>query len=500
MGVQQSIPVHSNGNGGTTNRNHHDNDEDSTDNKCQPCFWFSPSGAQNGLKNLVFAPPQPPNSKSSGNHGKHDGDDPMGSPLPDTPIFVRKRREATQQRILDDHSANFSSRYGGLEKEESETGRNLFLAPASGNNNNKTNGGSSRTRTTMDNTDDEGASVYEGSDAEEKLLERYNLLEVLGVGSTSTVHRCVNKQTGEQYACKVIDCQLIEERFQGMMTQFQTEIEALRKLQHPSIIRLYDVFIKTEDKIFIIMELMEGGELFDYVVQKGTLTEDEAAQIVRMVTSALVYMHSRNVCHRDLKPENLLLKTKPSPNDRGNRIEVKVIDFGLSKAMEEQPVARTFLGTRGYLAPEMLQRRDYTRAVDTWALGVIVFVLLCGCLPFDDDSALVPSDDLVKAKFVLRFPRWAKNLSASAKNLLSHLLDVNPRTRYTAEQALAHPWVRGETAPKGKLLASPGRIKKSPAIMGKRATPNGCYNQTAAKAGRNPNMTPPTPMKRKGSI
>ena len=441
----------------------------------------------------------------------------MGSPLPDTPIFERKRREATQQRILDDPSVIYSSRYGGLEKEVSGTGLNLFLAPSG--NKNKTNGGGpsyrngAGTRPTMDNNnnsgvvdnDTEGASVYEGPDAEEKLLERYNLLEVLGVGSTSTVHRCVDKQTLEQFACKVIDCQLIEERFQGMMTQFQTEIEALRKLQHPSIIRLYDVFIKTEDKIFIIMELMEGGELFDYVVQKGTLTEDEAAQIVRMVTSALVYMHSRNVCHRDLKPENLLLKTKPRPSDHGSTIEVKVIDFGLSKAMEEQPVARTFLGTRGYLAPEMLQRRDYTRAVDTWALGVIVFVLLCGCLPFDDDSALVPSDDLVKAKFVLRFPRWAKNLSASAKNLLSHLLDVNPRTRYTAEQALAHPWVRGETAPKGNLLASPGRIKKSPALVGKKTTPssNGRYGKTAANAGRNHNMTPPTPsgpMKRKGSI
>ena len=99
----------------------------------------------------------------------------------------------------------------------------------------------------------------------------------------------------------------------------------------------------------------------------------------------------------------------------------------------EEPVARSFLGTRGYLAPEMLQRRDYTKAVDTWALGVIVFVLLCGCLPFDDDSQTVPSDELVRAKFVLRFPRWAKNLSASAKDLLSHLLNVNPTQRYTAE-------------------------------------------------------------------
>lgn len=141
----------------------------------------------------------------------------------------------------------------------------------------------------------------------------------------------------------------------------------------------------------------------------------------------------------------------------------------------EEPVARTFLGTRGYLAPEMLQRRDYTRAVDTWALGVIVFVLLCGCLPFDDDSQTVPSDDLVKAKFVLRFPRWASNLSSSAKDLLSHLLDTNPRTRYTAEQALRHPWVQGQTAPRANLLASPVQIKKSPILRNadqRRRTPN----------------------------
>lgn len=127
-------------------------------------------------------------------------------------------------------------------------------------------------------------------------------MEVLGVGSTSTCHRCVNKQTGVHYACKIIDKQTIEDRFHGMMDQFHTEIEALRSLNHPSIIQLLDVFI-SEQKIFIVMELMEGGELFDYVVQKGTLTEDEAANIVQKVTSAMVYMHSKNIVHRDLKPE-----------------------------------------------------------------------------------------------------------------------------------------------------------------------------------------------------
>lgn len=169
----------------------------------------------------------------------------------------------------------------------------------------------------------------------------------------------------------------------------------------------------------------------------------------------------------------------------------------------EEPVARTFLGTRGYLAPEMLQRREYTKAVDTWALGVIVFVLLCGCLPFDDDSQTVPSDDLVRSKFVLRFPRWASNLSPSAKDLLAHLLNTDAKQRYTAEQALAHPWVRGQTAPRKNLLQSPRQIKKSPHLRSpatKRGTPQ-------ARKGRDPyaapelGLTPPPgTIKRKKSI
>ena len=153
-------------------------------------------------------------------------------------------------------------------------------------------------------------------------------MEILGVGSTSTCHRCVHKRTDEHYACKIIDKRLIEDRFEGMMDQFHTEIEALRSLDHPNIIRLYDVYI-TDEKIFIVMELMEGGELFDYVVQKGTLTEEEASKIVKKVTSALVYMHSKNIVHRDLKPENLLLRRKPK--NAYDSVEVKIIDFGLSK-------------------------------------------------------------------------------------------------------------------------------------------------------------------------
>lgn len=302
------------------------------------------------------------------------------------------------------------------------------------------------------------AEIYDGKDAESKLYQKYELCEVLGVGSTSTCHRCVELATGTSRACKIVDQLEIDPKLQNMMDQFYTEIKTLRSLQHPNIVQLYDVYI-TEDKIYIIMELMSGGELFDYVVQKGTLTEEEASRIVRKVTSALVYMHSKNVIHRDMKPENLLLAHKPRSS---HDIEIKIIDFGLSKILADAPETGSFLGTRGYLAPEMIQRRNYTKSVDAWALGVIIFVLLCGCLPFDDDCQSIPHSPDLRSKFTLRFPRWAKDLSPSAKDLLNRLLNIDSQKRYTAEQANAHPWVQGETASKDSLLQSPGRIKPSP--------------------------------------
>ena len=164
-------------------------------------------------------------------------------------------------------------------------------------------------------------------DGERELMKKYQMCEVLGVGSTSICNRCINKNNGISFACKIIDKVQIEQRFAGMMDQFHSEIDALRKLHHPNIIKLYDVY-RTNKKIYIVMELMAGGELFDYVVQKGTLTEAEASVIVRMVTSALVYMHECKIIHRDLKPENLLLKHKPNSI---YDLEVKIIDFGLSK-------------------------------------------------------------------------------------------------------------------------------------------------------------------------
>lgn len=294
------------------------------------------------------------------------------------------------------------------------------------------------------------AKEKQNSAYQAEFFKIYDLKEVIGVGSTGTCHRCKRKSDSREFACKIIDKRQIEAKFTGLLDQFYTEIRVLKDLKHPNVIELEDVF-ETADRIFIVMEMMSGGELFDYVVEKGTLSETEASVIVRKITSAIAHMHSKSIIHRDLKPENLLL------TEKGSGAEVKLIDFGLAKIMSDS-VAHSFLGTRGYLAPEMLQRNSYNKAIDIWALGIIVFVLLCGCLPFDDDSSRITSDVVIKKKFTLRFPRWASNLSDPAKDLLTKLLDVDPKTRITADEALAHPWVSGVIVPRNNYLQSPNML------------------------------------------
>lgn len=242
-------------------------------------------------------------------------------------------------------------------------------------------------------------------------------------------------------------------KFSGLLDQFNIEIKVLKALNHPNIIHLEDTF-ETTERIYMIMELMNGGELFDYVVDKGTLSEEEASSIVRKIISAVQHMHRLNIIHRDLKPENLLLTS------RDGKPEVKLIDFGLAKVMQEE-VASSFLGTKGYLAPEMLQRHSYDKAIDMWAVGVIVFVLLCGCLPFDDDSSRISSESAARKKFALRFPKWASGLSASAKDLLHNLLEIDPKQRFTADQAMNHPWVAGRTVLVDNYLQSPCILGKT---------------------------------------
>lgn len=294
-----------------------------------------------------------------------------------------------------------------------------------------------------------GVAGHEGEDLYERRFgDYYELSSVIGKGSTSTVYRCRRKSSDETFATKVIGEEQLRPEYLNLAAQFESEIQALRSCVHPNIIRLEDALL-TDGKLYLVMEHLTGGELFDYVVKKGTLSEKEAAGMLRDLTSAIAYMHEKGIVHRDLKPENLLL-TSPSN-------EIKIIDFGLSKILTE-PLASSFLGTRGYLAPEMLKREKYTKAVDMWALGVIAYILLCGCLPFDDEIAKLTSP-LLSRKFALRYPSWASKLSPNAKSFLQGLLQTNPAKRLTADAALDHVWLRKITNIPNNLLNSPAFIK-----------------------------------------
>ena len=187
------------------------------------------------------------------------------------------------------------------------------------------------------------SSVLSAAPTPSGFFYKYELKNEIGVGSTSKCFRCVRKSDGMVFACKVIDKSNIEAKFSGLLGQFLTEIKVLRALNHENIIHLEDDF-ETSDRIYLVMEMMSGGELFDYVVAKGTLSEEEASELIRKICSAVAHMHASNIIHRDLKPENLLLTAS------GKDAQVKLIDFGLAKVMHED-TARSFLGTKGYLAP-----------------------------------------------------------------------------------------------------------------------------------------------------
>lgn len=162
------------------------------------------------------------------------------------------------------------------------------------------------------------------SPTKELFFVKYTLGSVIGTGSTSTCYSCTRKEDGKEFACKVINKKNIEENFDGGLDALSVEIKVLKQLEHPNIIHLEDTF-ETNTGIYMVMEKMDGGELFDYVVDRQTLNEEEASVIIRKITSAVAKMHSLNIIHRDLKPENLLLVSKEA------NAEIKLIDFGLAK-------------------------------------------------------------------------------------------------------------------------------------------------------------------------
>lgn len=215
------------------------------------------------------------------------------------------------------------------------------------------------------------------------------------------------------------------------IASLQEEVSVLRSIDHPNIIKLYD-FYEEKKMFFMVIELMEGGELFERIVKKTFYNEKEARDLIRILLDALAYLHSRNIVHRDLKPENLLLK---SPY---NDFDIKLADFGFAKQVNGKSLD-TQCGTPGYVAPEILKGVKYGSEVDMWSCGVIVYILLGGYPPFHDDNHAILYRKIKAADYSFE-PQYWEQVSEDAIDLIKKMLVVNPDSRLTAHQALRHPW------------------------------------------------------------
>ena len=260
----------------------------------------------------------------------------------------------------------------------------------------------------------------------------YEMKDEIARGKYGIIKLGVNKQTKEKVAIKIL-CKY------NMSTSdlelVKTEIETMKIANHPNVIKLLDVF-ENEKMIYIIMEYCEGGDLFSYIEKRNFIIKEErAAQIIQQLSTAVYFLHEYGIVHRDLKPENILLITK------GENSKIKLADFGVSKILGPNEQCTESFGTISYVAPEVLQSKPYNKSVDLWSVGVIIYLLLSGFLPFDDENS---ESEIIKQtienEVTFDSSVW-ENISQEAKDLIRSLLCKEPDKRISIKEVLEHPWI-----------------------------------------------------------
>lgn len=259
-----------------------------------------------------------------------------------------------------------------------------------------------------------------------KTVGDYKLLKTLGEGSFSKVKQAVHIPTNKVYAMKIIDLNLIKQN--KMETQLKREIDVMSGLSHPGLIKLHAVMHSTKN-IFLVLDLAEGGELFNKLAQDGPLPENVARNYFQQLLDALDYMHKHHAIHRDLKPENLLM------DNEGN---LKIADFGLSIMSQNGDLLKTRCGTPNYVAPEIFSADGYVGpSADIWSAGVILYVMLAAALPFDAPTLPELARQIMNVQ--ITYPR---NFPKGAVNLMKHIIVADPKSRYTMEQIHEDPWFK----------------------------------------------------------
>ncbi|NWU70346.1 KS6A2 kinase, partial [Pterocles burchelli] len=258
----------------------------------------------------------------------------------------------------------------------------------------------------------------------------YEIKEDIGIGSYSVCKRCVHKATETEFAVKIID---------KSKRDPSEEIEILLRYgQHPNIITLKDVYDDGK-YVYLVMELMRGGELLDRILRQKCFSEREASAVLSTITRTVDYLHSQGVVHRDLKPSNILYM-----DESGNPDSIRICDFGFAKQLRaENGLLMTPCYTANFVAPEVLKRQGYDAACDIWSLGILLYTMLAGFTPFANGPDDTPEEILARigsGKYALTGGNW-DSVSDTAKDIVSKMLHVDPHQRLTAVQVLRHPWI-----------------------------------------------------------
>ena len=262
--------------------------------------------------------------------------------------------------------------------------------------------------------------------SKEPVANYYIILKDLGHGSYGQVKKVKHKKMNEVRAMKITNKKSVSSKY---------EIEILRKISHPNITNIFEIF-EDSKKYYIIMEFLEGGELFDAITSIGSFSEESACQIMKQILSAIFYLHSSNIVHRDLKPENIMLLQKP----QNDNYHIKLIDFGTAKEFKPGKKMCKFIGTSYYIAPEVLKER-YDEKCDVWSCGIILYILLCGYPPFNGNTNVEIFQAIQNQNPIFTGEEW-EDITSEAKDLIKLMLKKNPNERWSAEQCLKHKWFK----------------------------------------------------------
>lgn len=269
----------------------------------------------------------------------------------------------------------------------------------------------------------------------DEFSKRYRVSKTLGTGSFATVKICTLKEDKNVVrAVKIMNLLTMKAEDAAAL---ETEMQILYDMDHPNICKLYETY-RSKKNVYLVMELMMGGEMFDRIVEKEHYEERMARRDLTRIAEALEYCHSQDVVHRDLKPENLLY------SDNTDDAVVKLADFGLAKVCKEEPFMKTACGTPGYVAPEILQGDKYDFKVDVWSFGVIAYILLCGFPPFYHPNNAELFRQIKRGKYEFPSPYW-DNVSKDAKDFIDFMLVTNPVERPTISEVLKHKWLVGDS-------------------------------------------------------